>query len=481
MKKRIFFPTVQGVLLMSLFSPLSANDEIRSSMSDQSAVAITIYNQDLALVKDQRQITLTAGENTIAFRGVSGNIRPETAILVNSEHPGSIQIIEQNFDYDLLTPSSLLNKFLGKEVSFVSTNPATGKETREQATVLSTQGGVVLKIGDRIETDPPGRFVFPSLPANLRDLPTLLSTVESQQAGPQQLELAYLTGGLSWKADYIAELSSDESQIDLQGWVTLNNQSGTAYNNARLQLVAGDVNRVREQPRSMMKVEMMLADSVEAAPSMSEESLLDYHLYSLSRKTTLENNQTKQVSLLAAASVPVVKEYVLRGGGYYYQARYADELQKDKVEVFLALENSKKNGLGLPLPKGVVRVYKKDRNGSAQFVGEDNIDHTPDLGSIDLKLGNAFDVTAERVQSDFRKMQAAPGFHRAYRSSYKIELSNAKDEPVSVNVREGMPGNWKVTRESQKSEKLSASMVEWIVDVPAKGSQALTYTVEVHY
>lgn len=480
MKKRLFLPTVQGVLLMSLFSPLSASDEIRSSMSDQSAVAITIYNQDLALVKDERNIVLAAGENTIAFRGVSGGIRPETAILVSSEHPGSIQIIEQNFDYDLLTPSSLLNKFLGKEVSFISTNPVTGKETREQATVLSTQGGVVLKIGDRIETDPPGRFVFPSLPSNLRDLPTLLSTVESRQAGPQQLELAYLTGGLSWKADYIAELSSDESQIDLQGWVTLNNQSGTAYNSARLQLVAGDVNRVREQPRMMMKAEMMLADSV-AAPSMSEESLLDYHLYSLSRKTTLENNQTKQVSLLAAASVPVVKEYVLRGGGYYYQGRYAGELQKDKVEVFLALENNKKNGLGLPLPKGVVRVYKKDSNGSAQFVGEDSIDHTPDLGSVDLKLGNAFDVTAERVQSDFRKMQAAPGFHTAYRSSYELELSNAKEASVSVSVREGMPGNWKLTRESHKSAKLSASMAEWVVEVPAKGSTTLTYTVEVHY
>lgn len=480
MKKRLLLPTVQGVLLMSLFSPLSASDEIRSSMSDQSAVAITIYNQDLALVKDERNIVLAAGENTIAFRGVSGGIRPETAILVSSEHPGSIQIIEQNFDYDLLTPSSLLNKFLGKEVSFISTNPATGKETREQATVLSTQGGVVLKIGDRIETDPPGRFVFPSLPSNLRDLPTLLSTVESRQAGPQQLELAYLTGGLSWKADYIAELSSDESQIDLQGWVTLNNQSGTAYNNARLQLVAGDVNRVREQPRMMMKAEMMLADSV-AAPSMSEESLLDYHLYSLSRKTTLENNQTKQVSLLAAASVPVVKEYVLRGGGYYYQGRYAGELQKDKVEVFLALENNKKNGLGLPLPKGVVRVYKKDSNGSAQFVGEDSIDHTPDLGSVDLKLGNAFDVTAERVQTDFRKMQAAPGFHTAYRSSYELELSNAKEASVSVSIREGMPGNWKLTRESHKSEKLSASTAEWVVEVPAKGSTTLTYSVEVHY
>lgn len=480
MKKQLIVSAVQGVLLMSILSPLSANDEIRSSLSDQSAVAVTIYNQDLALVKDQRSISLKAGENTIAFRGVSGSIRPETAILVNTEHPGSIQIVEQNFDYDLLTPSSLLNKFLGQKVSFISTNPATGQETREQATVLSTQNGVVLKIGDRIETNPPGRFVFPSLPANLRDLPTLLTTVKSEQAGQQMLELAYLTGGLGWKADYVAKLSGDESRIDLQGWVTLNNQSGTTYNNARLQLVAGDVNRVQNQPRMMMKAEMVMADSI-AEPMMSEESLLDYHLYSLSRTTTLENKQTKQVSLLAAASVPVTKEYVLRGGGYYYQSRYSEAAHKEKIEVFLALKNKKENGLGMPLPKGVVRVYKEDRNGSAQFVGEDRIDHTPELGSIDLKLGNAFDVTATRVQTDFRKMQAGPGFHNAYRSSYEIEIHNAKTTPVLVSVREGMPGNWKITRESQKSKKLAASLAEWAVEVPAKDSKTLVYTVEVHF
>ncbi len=480
MNKRYLTFLIQGVILMGLSSHLLASDEIRSSLDDQSAVAVTIYNQDLALVKDQRTITLDKGENRIAFRGVSGNIRPETAILVNTEKPGSIAILEQNFDYDLLTPTSLLDKYLGKQVSFITTNPATGEETREQATVLSTQSGVVLQIGDRIETNPPGRFVFPSLPSNLRDLPTLLTTIQNKEVGEQNLELAYLTGGLVWKADYVAELSSDESRIDLQGWITLNNQSGTAYNNAKLQLVAGEVNRVQPQHRMMMRAEMAMADSM-AAPTMSEESLLDYHLYSLSRSTTLENNQTKQVSLLAAAAVPVTKEYVLRGGGYYYQSRYAEGPQKEKIEVFLALENNKDNGLGLPLPKGVVRVYKKDSGGSAQFVGEDSIDHTPDMGSIDLKLGNAFDVTAERTQTDFRKMQAGPGFHTAFRSSYDIEISNAKPSAVTVSVREAMPGNWKITRETEASKKFSASIAEWVVEVPAKSSVIATYTVEVHF
>ena len=480
MKNRLLLATVEGILLMGIYSSASSNDEIRSSLSDQSAVAVTIYNQDLALVKDQRSVSLSAGENTIAFRGVSGNIRPETAILVNTNDPENTQIIEQNFDFDLLTPSSLLNKFLGKEVSWIATNPATGEEVREQALVLSTQGGVVLKIGDRIETNPPGRFVFPSLPSNLRDQPTLLTTVNNKQQGVQDLELAYLTGGLGWKADYVAELSNDETQIDLQGWVTLTNQSGTSYNNAKLQLVAGEVNRVQNQPKMMMRAEVMMEDAM-ASSMMSEESLLDYHLYSLSRTTTLENNQTKQVSLLAAASVPVAKEYVLQGGGHYYQSRYNGGVQKEKIAVYLGLENSEQNGIGLPLPEGVVRVYKKDSSGSSQFVGEDHIDHTPDMGSIDLKLGNAFDITAERVQTDFRKMRADPGFRSAFRSSYEIELSNAKEISVRVNVREMMPGNWKVSRESLKSKKLAASLAEWVVEIPAKSAVTLAYTVEAHF
>lgn len=455
-------------------------DEIRSTLDDQRHVAVTIYNQDLALVKDQRSILLPSGLNSLALRDVSAQIRPETALLRSLN--GSLSVLEQNFDFDLLTPQKLLEKFVGKAVDIISINPATGVESREQAQVLAANNGVVLKMGDRIETGIPGRIVYHDVPANLRDRPTLVVQLDNKTANRQDVELSYLTGGLGWKADYVAELNATDDKLDLSGWVTLSNTSGTSYRDAKLQLVSGDVNRVHEQHpmavRSMGKMEIM--DMAASAP-MAEEALLEYHLYTLDRPTTIAENQTKQVALLSATNVPVRKELLLRGADYYYQSSYGDLGQKMKVGIFVEFDNKENAQLGMPLPKGIMRVYKKDTAGNAQFVGEDRIDHTPRNETVRLKLGEAFDVTADKKQTDFKKLPRPIKGSNAFESAYEIVLKNAKKERVTVTVQEPIPGDWKIIDSSHPSKKASSNTAVWKVDVPADGKATLTYRVQVIY
>ena len=453
--------------------------ERRSTLADQRGVAVTIYNEDLALVKDARRVALDAGANRIALRDVSARLRPETALLRSLSNPGSFDLLEQNFDYDLLTPAKLLEKYVGRSVRIVRTHPTTGAETVETAQVLAAGNGLVLQIGDRIETNPPGRIVFDGVPANLRDRPTLVTELQSRRAGPQDLELSYLTGGLSWHADYVAELSADDGTLDLNGWVTVANGSGTTFTNARLQLVAGDVNKVREE---MARAKAMPASAglAMAAPApMAQEALFEYHLYTLGRPTTLADNQTKQVALLSAAAVPVTKELLLAGNDYYYRSSIGDLGQKLKVAVNIAFDNREAARLGMPLPKGIVRVYKKDRAGNAQFVGEDRIDHTPRNETVRLRLGDAFDITADKKQTDWRRREPTNRASYVSESAYEITLRNAKTEAVTVTVREPVPGDWTMLEESQKHEKAAAGTAQWRVAVPAGGSATLRYRVSV--
>lgn len=476
MSKRI------GIFILLLFTALPVcATEIVSALADQEEVAVTIYNDDLALVRDRRQVTLPNGESSLALREVSARMRPETALLRSLSHPQGLAIFEQNFDFDLLTPGKLLEKYVGREVQVVRTHPQTGVDQAEKAQVLAANEGIVLKVGDRIETGLPGRLVFPDVPPNLRDRPTLVVDLESGSSVKQQLELSYLTGGLGWQADYVAGLSADEKTLDLSGWVTLTNQSGTTYRNARLQLVAGDVNRVRDEMRLQRGMVMEDAMVKAAAPMMAEESLFEYHLYTLQRPTTLKENQTKQVALLNAGGVPLRKEYRLSGGSHYYQGRYGDLGEKLKVAVFVEFDNRKTARLGMPLPKGVVRVYKQDRSGQPQFIGEDRIDHTPENETVRLKLGDAFDVTANRKQTDFRKLGGDSRYNYRFESAFEILLKNAKDEAVTVAVVEPVPGDWKVLAESHKHRKGSANVAVWEVPVPAKGEAVLSYRVEVNY
>jgi hypothetical protein len=472
--------TLLGVLLLLIPLGAGAAEEKRTTLEDQQSVAVTIYNEDLALVKDQRKVKLDSGQNRLAFREVSARIRPETALLRSLSHPEDFFLIEQNFDFDLLTPQKLLEKYVGKNVQVIKSHPQTGAETTLDARVLAANGGVVLRIGDRIETGIPGRIVYPDVPENLRDRPTLVTLLNSGTDKPQQLELSYLTGGLSWRADYVAELSPADDKLDLSGWVTLTNQSGATYGDARMQLVAGDVHRAEEammdyrvmETRAMVKAE---------APRMAEEALFEYHLYTLDRPTTIRENQTKQVALLNASAIPVKKEFLLKGSDYYYRSSYGDLGQKLKVGVYVEFENREEAGLGMPLPKGIVRVYKKDSAGGAQFVGEDRIDHTPKNEDIRLKLGDAFDVTAAKKQTVFEKKADYGPYEYVFESAYRIELKNAKKEPVTVKVMEPMPGDWKVLTESHPHAREASGTAVWEVPVPAEGETILTYRVQVRF
>ena len=456
--------------------------ETKSTLDQQQSVAVTIYNGDLALVKDTRKVTLKTGLNALAMRDVSAQIRPETALLRSINAPGSLTLLEQNFDFDLLTPQKMLEKYVGKTVGIVKTNPTTGVETTEQATVLSANNGVVLKVGNRIETGLPGRIVYDDVPANLRDRPTLVTQINNKGAADQTVELSYLTGGLGWKADYVAELNDKENMLDLSGWVTLTNTSGTSYKNAKLQLVAGDVNRVQpDMPRSAMMRKDMMVEAVAAPAPMAEESLSEYHLYTLDRPTTISENQTKQVALLSASGIPARKELVLRGAEYYYQGQYGEIGTKMKVSAYVEFDNKEAAKLGLPLPKGILRVYKKDSKGNAQFVGEDNIDHTPKNESVRLKLGEAFDVTADKKQTDFKVLPPPSKQNQLYESAFEFVLKNAKKEKVTVTVQEPISGDWTIVSESHPHSKANSHLAVWKIDIPAEGKTTLTYRARVKY
>ena len=449
--------------------------DVTSSAADREAVAVTVYNDDLALVKERRRVDLPAGLARLSLREVAAQMRPETALLrAVSGHP--LNLVEQNFDFDLLTPEKLLEKYVGREVTVIRSHPTTGEDRRERATVLAAgQAGytnTVLRFPDRIETGVPGRLAFDSVPSNLRDRPTLSILLEAG-GGKQAVELSYLTGGVSWKADYVANLAADGKNLDLNGWVTLTNRSGAGFDNTTLQLVAGTVNRVRAPEQRLYA--MQAPSPVAKAAGATQEALMDYHLYSFERPTSIADNQTKQLALLSASAVPLRREYVLAGNDWYYRERYAAPGQKLKPAVFIEFDN-KGGQLGKPMPAGIVRVYAKDSKGAAQFVGEDRIPHTAKNEKLKLRLGEAFDITAERVQTSYRKIA-----DNVIESAWRIELRNAKDEAVSVKVQEPMPGDWEIVQESQKHSKESARLASWSVALAAGGTTVLEYAVRVKW
>jgi hypothetical protein len=482
-----------GLLAATFAHAADTARDLTSSAADREAVAVTVYNDDLALVKERRKLDLPAGLARLSLREVAAQMRAETALLrAVSGQP--LQLIEQNFDFDLLTPQKLLEKYVGRQVTVIRPHPTTDAEKRETATVLAAGQGTVLRFADRIETGVPGRLAFDSVPANLRDRPTL-SVLLDAAGGKQSVELSYLTSGLAWKADYVANLSTDGKSLDLNGWVTLTNRSGAGFDNAMLQLVAGTVNRVRS-PQPQMAYAMAPAPARAKVAEATQEALMDYHLYSFERPTSIADNQTKQLALLSASAVPVRREYLLAGSDWYYRERYGQIGQKLKPAVFLEFENAvsveanvgsidvKQSGrnynkggqLGKPLPAGVVRVYAKDSKGAAQFVGEDRIEHTAKNEKLRLRLGEAFDITAERKQTNYKRIA-----DNLSESSWRIELRNAKDEPVTVRVQEPMPGDWEMIQESLKHAKESARIAAWNVTIPPGDKALLDYTVRVKW
>jgi hypothetical protein len=447
-----------------LVNPASAADR---------ALSVTIYNDNLALVQDRRDIEVKDGRQRIEFQDVSAQIRPETVSLSAAD----MSIVEQNFDFDLLTPAKLMEKAVGQEVTIVRVNPATGAETREQAQVLATNGGVVLKIGQRIEVlrddGLPVRVIFNKVPDNLRARPTLSVSIIGSHAGTRRATLSYLTPGLGWKADYVALYNEGDGKIDVQGWVTLTNSSGTTYDNAQTLLVAGSPSQVDgggqlNGYRPPVRRQTLQQPGTESG---SRERLGDYYLYPLAERTTIANQQTKQVSFLDVQSVPAEH-------GYEFRNRWLGTAEMPvSAQSIYSFSTSAHAGLGDQLPAGILRFYMKDKRGDPQFIGESRIDHTPMGSTLSLATGDAFDV---KVHAVVEKRTRISTFD--WQTDMRYDLTNALPRAVVVKLRQdGLWGDSSVKAESQKSRRLSADAAEWTVNVPANGKATVTASFETRY
>jgi hypothetical protein len=449
-------------------------DDAGITLQDRKALGLTVYNGGTGLVRDTRTVSVPAGRSTLSFVDVSAQIQAETALLKNAP----FDVLEQNFDFDLLSPDKLLEKSVGKTVQLHRIGP-NGQESVESATVLGANGGIVLKVGDHIETmsgasDPTRRITFDSLPPNLRPRPTLSMAVNAGSAVTRDLMLTYMTGGLDWKADYVANLAPDEKSLSLQGWISITNTSGTPYENAQVQVVAGQVNRVSQGYERDMVMAAPRAAKVQNVPV--QEQFFEYHLYTLPGRVSLAENQTKQVTLLEAPRITATRVLESRGGGWWYTSRVG-QVQSQPAAISLKFDNKEQSGLGSPLPGGVVRVYKDDPRGQAQFVGEDQLHHTPRNEEVVLNLGQAFDVTVKRRQVDYRQINTPEGQLSEATSSWEVTVKNGKKEPVELRVVETIQGDWTVTAESLPHKKESADEAVWTVRAPADGETTFTYTV----
>ena len=453
-----------------------------STLDDQKSVAITVYNSNLGLVKDTRTLRIPRGTSQLRFMDVAQQINATSVHIKSVTAADALNVVEQSYEYDLLNPQKLLDKYVGKEITLVLRTVQNNSETLTptKATLLSNNNGQVWQIGEQIIINPTNiaEMRFDRLPQDLIAKPTLVWTLTNTGAETHTVEASYLTQGMGWRSDYVVVVNQNDTKADLNGWVTINNNSGTAYRNAELKLVAGDVNRVRDEAvNGQMKVMSMRAQVADAAPQFQEQSFFEYHLYSLQRPTTLKNNETKQISLLSAANLNVKKELIVNGQAFYYQGyNNPGEPVKEKVSVFIGFKNAKENNLGLPLPAGVVRVYKADTTGAQQFVGEDRIDHTPKDENVRIKLGDAFDVVAERKQMDYKNIA-----RRVFEYAYEIRIRNHKEEAITVIVNEPIGGDWEIVNSTFPAEKTAAFAARFTVPVAKDGEAVLSYRVRVKF
>lgn len=462
----------------------------------QGDVSLTIYNNDLALVQDVRQMTLPVGRTRQEFPDVSAAIRPETVTLT----AGGTGIVEQNFDYDLLTPDKLMDKAVGQTVTLVRTNPATGVETRETATILANNGGTVVRIGDRIEVlnANAARVVFPSLPAGLRARPTLSVTLDTTIPGARPVTLNYLSRGFGWKADYVALFDESAGKIDVQGWITLTNNSGTTFDRAKVLLVAGSVGDGAQSYRNARPV---MPGNRPGTQSANRESLGDFYLYPIAGRTTVANAQQKQVSFLDVAGAPATRAYHFRNGWL------SSQTEPQSADTVLRFSTSKEAGLGDALPAGTVRVYMRDARGQPQFIGENAIGHTPMGSSLAIKTGEAFDVKVQPVLEKRERIDSGEWERTAryrvttlgqapsdvtveqekvfWRTTMTYKVTNARAVPVTVDVVQGGLDGWwhdaRVPSETIKGEQRSADERTWAVPVPANGETTLTVQFDTRY
>ena len=449
------------ILAAALASPAAAQ-------TSQGDVAITIYNNDLALVQDTRQIDFGQGRTRQEFPDVSARIQPQTATLVAAD----LGIIEQNFDFDLLTPGKLMEKAVGQTVTLIRTNPVNGREENVRAKVLAANGGVVLQIGNRIEVlrddGLPVRVIFDGVPDNLRARPTLSVTVESDRAGRRPARLTYLTEGLGWSSDYVALFDEAKGTIDVQGWVTLTNSSGTTFNQAQTMLVAGNPYGGGGSDGRPGGVRTITVPGTEAG---TREQVGDFYVYPLAERTTIANQQTKQVSFLDTKAVPARRAYEFVNGWL------ATQQQATSARTVLKFTSSREGGLGDQLPAGTVRVYMRDQRGTPQFIGENQIGHTPMGSALAVPTGEAFDVKVRSVVEERTRVNDT-----RWRTRMRYTITNARGAPVTVDLAQaGLWGDVRVTAQSQEGNRVSADRIEWQVPVPASGEAVVTATFDTRY
>jgi hypothetical protein len=465
---------------VAVAAPATPQDSSTTTLDDQVELAVTVYNSDIALVRDVRNLQIGRGTSDLHFMDIAATVNPATVHFRSLTEPSRVSVLEQNYEYDLLEPDKLLRKYVGRDVTLVRLRRDQNTTTEEEvkAHLLSFNNAPVWRIGGEIVTGMNADHIrFPELPGNLYSRPTLIWTLENSGGARHRVEASYLAGKLSWNADYVLTVARDDKAADIDGWVTVVNGSGTSFRNAKLQLVAGDLNRVRQQlNKSLLESRREMAMDA-AAPAMAQEAFSDYHLYTLGRKTTVNNSETKQVSMLGATGFGVQKRYVVEGQAFYYHnAQHPGAPIKDVVQVFYQFKNEEKAGLGMPMPAGNIRVYQADSKGGVQFVGEDHIGHTPKDETLNLKIGNAFDVVCERKQTDFQKISSG-----VYEVEYEITVRNHKTIPISVEVNEPIGGTWRMLRSSHRWEKTSAWAAQFAVPVDADKAATLKYRVRVTY
>lgn len=456
-------------------------DTQSTTLDDQVDLFLTVYNSNVALVRDVRQLNLPEGVFDIRFQDIAASVNPATVHFRSLSEPASLGVLEQNYEYDLLDPQKLLQKYVGREVTLVRGRQENGTTRWEEvkATLLAYNNGPVWKIGDEIVTGMHADHIrFPQLPDNLYSRPTLVWMLENAGARRHKVEASYLAGNLQWSSDYVLTVGRDDKLADLDGWVTLTNNSGTAYKNTRLQLVAGDLNRIRNQyAPGAMDAKNRAMEMAARADQFAQESFSEYHLYSLGRRTSIHNNETKQINLLSGSSVPVEKVFVVEGQNFYYHNyQHPGTPLKDRVKVFFKFKNDQKSGLGMPMPAGVVRVYQADSKGGVQFVGEDRINHTPKDEMLTIHIGSAFDVVSERKQTDYKKLGGS-----LYEMEFEITIRNHKDGAITVDVNEPIGGDWQMLESTHKWTKTAAWAANFKVPVEKDGASVLRYRIRARW
>jgi hypothetical protein len=451
--------------------PGAKTPALSTTDKDQVDLAVTVYNSNIALVRDVRQIHLSPGVFPLHFEDVAASINPATVHFRSLSEPAKLSVLEQNYEYDLLDPQKLMQKYVGREVGF------NWNGVEMTGLLLADNSGPIWKVNNQIITGlPVGTFHFPELPDNLYSRPTLVWLLDNRGANAQKVEASYLAGNMNWSADYVLTVTRDEKAADLDGWVTLTNNSGVAFSNAKLQLVAGDVHQTQPQPMAPRGASIVMS---EAAPmkQFAQESFGEYHLYSLERRTSIQNNESKQISLLSGTGVPVEKYLMVEGRAYFYRnPQGIGNAIPEPVMVYYRFKNEEKGGLGMPLPAGTVRVYQADSKGGVQFVGEDNIQHTPKDETLKIHIGNAFDVVCERKQTDYKNLSSNQA-----EAEYAITLRNHKDSAVTVEVREPVGGDWEVVNSNFKPIKLDSTTIGFQVPVEKDRTATLTYRVRVKW